>query len=138
LRFKSAVSSGITLPFGLEGSGSYKLISEYVAGAPTERKAKNTIEMDGVLENATAVGAFEDYVFTGTANVTIVFSITRAQRFGYNYAFLDDEGNELESTGMYVDDRSFPFTPQEDGVYTFRLKGIQGFGEYKIFLELGQ
>ena len=81
-----------------------------------------------------AKGATLEHQFEAAANSPILFATTGTS---LRYQLQIFKGKkELYKTNTYANRSATDvFTPQNDGTYTFRLTGFQGYGDYSLFME---
>lgn len=119
---------------GTRAFGEYTLVMTYLGGEPESRNIITPAEIDTGNSGSLAVGAFDDYSFSGSANTPLLFSVQRVDgNLGYWYEFFDSRGTSLAENGTYYSGiATIPFTPQEDDDYIFRIIGTRDFGSYNL------
>jgi hypothetical protein len=85
-----------------------------------------------LAENAT-----KRYVFLGTANVPLLFTLNQPDRnFWLRFDILDSHGNPLIRDQIFSDrSTDYPFTPPKNDAYVVRITGYMGYGNYVLVVK---
>ncbi|MBE7472266.1 MAG: Ig-like domain-containing protein [Anaerolineales bacterium] len=123
---------------GLESFGSYVLTMSLISGPASERNQVKPLGLDESQNGSLAVGAYDEYKFSGSANTPILFILQRTGgSLGYWIKVLDPNKLEMIKYGPYRDGSiPIPFTPKEDGEYILQVIGTENYGNYVVSLGL--
>jgi hypothetical protein len=82
-----------------------------------------------LAENAT-----KTYVFIGTANIPLLFTLNQPHRnFWSRFDILDSQGNPLVRNNSFSNPSTdYAFTPPKDDAYVLRITGHMGYGDYVL------
>ena len=119
--------------------GSYVLSARLISGPPSERNQIEPLAAGGSHSGELAVGAFDDYSFTGKAGDRLVFTTQHlAGNLVYWVRIFDGEGERLDEHGrFYQGTQRIEFEPPADGPYRIQIFAEREYGPYVITLNEG-
>jgi len=120
---------------GYRGYGEYKISMETIATATALMGKANVMSPGDTVTGDMANGAIAEYRFEGQKNTPLLIKALDGKGLRFHIRIYEGDKKLYEASQSQSKEIRHVFTPQRDGVYSIRLTGYRGYGEYKVSMD---